>query len=1052
MAKKSKKNNENKSNLRCPIVCVLGHVDHGKCLMPNEKVLTPLGEIKIEDLFKQGKKIIKKDNNKMIKKLDIDVYTLDENGKIMIIKAPYVWRLKHNGKMIKVKLKNWHSITTTPEHPFLTNNGWIKAENIKKGDYIAIPKKLYNNISFKKFVEFCKDKFDNENISLPKSLDEWKTIFYFAGKIFGGYKEFKNNKLNDLEKLIKILFDLNILKNIVSFPKILYIAPKELVSEFIKGYFEMAGKINVKQNRVEIFSISEEFIRGFSIILLRFGVISKIYIRNSNGTKYYQLNIVGKRNLINFKNIGFEIDILDKIIEKSRKSEKYPINKDMRRLRILFGLTKNEVNIPYYAKYENGEEIPSYEIVEKFLNSLKPKNLDKKIKVLEGIEKDFNYLKSFESDGLIKDNNLTELGKEALNIWKNHEFGEDDIKYMKNLIENIAFVEVEDVEVIDYEGYVYDLTTETHNFIANGIVVHNTTLLDKIRKTRVAQREAGGITQHIGASEIPIDVIKRVCGDLLKMLKADLKIPGLLVIDTPGHEAFTSLRKRGGALADIAILVVDINEGFKPQTIEAVNILRQCKTPFVVAANKIDLIPGWNSKEVPFILNFNEKAQHPNALTEFEIRLYENVIKPLNELGFDADLYSRVQDVTKTVCIIPVSAVTGEGIPDLLMMVAGLAQRFLEDRLKLNVEGYAKGTILEVKEEKGLGTTIDAIIYDGIANRGDYLVVGLPDGVLVTRVKALLKPKPLDEMRDPRDKFKPVNEVTAAAGVKIAAPDLDKVIAGCPIRIVPKDMIEVAKEEVMREVEEAKIEVDNEGILIKADTLGSLEALANELRKAGVKIKKAEVGDITKKDVIEVASYKQSNPLHGAIVGFNVKILPEAQKEIEKYDIKVFLDNIIYKLVEDFTEWVKKEEERIKYGEFEKLIKPAIVRILPDCIFRQKDPAICGVEVISGTLKVGYPLMREDGMQLGYVREIKDRGENVKEAKAGKAVSIAIEGRITLKRHVDEGDYMYVAVPESHVRELYHKYMDRLRNDEKEALFKYMELMQKLTNNIFWGR
>jgi len=773
--------------LRCPIVCVLGHVDHGKCLLPDERVFTENGIIEIKELFETARETVEKDSKKEIKKLDIKVFGIDDDG-ISLIKASHVWRLRHKGKMIKVKLKNSLCITTTPEHPFLTNIGWLPAEELRKNLKIAVPKK-------------------GKNISIESK---------------------------DIVELGKTLLGIN-------------------------------------------------------------------------------------------------------------------------------------------------------------------------------VEEDFN-------------------------------------------LKDIDFVEIEDIELVEYDGYVYDLTTETHNFVANGIIVHNTTLLDKIRKTRVAKREAGGITQHIGASEIPIDVIKRLCGDLLKMLKAELKIPGLLVIDTPGHEAFTSLRKRGGALADIAILVVDINEGFKPQTIEAVNILRQCKTPFVVAANKIDLIPGWNSKEGPFILNFNEKNQHPNALTEFEIRLYENIIKPLNELGFEADLYSRVTDVTRTVCIIPVSAVTGEGIPDLLMMVAGLAQKFLEERLKLNVEGYAKGTILEVKEERGLGTTIDAIIYDGIAKRGDYLVVGLPDGVLVTRVKALLKPKPLDEMRDPRDKFKPVNEVTAAAGVKIAAPDLDKVIAGCPIRIVPKDKIEEAKEEVMREVEEAKIEVDDEGILIKADTLGSLEALANELRKAGVKIKKAEVGDITKKDIVEVATYKQSNPLHGAIVAFNVKILPEAQKELEKYDIKIFLDNIIYKLVEDFTEWVKKEEERIKYGEFEKLIKPAIVRILPDCIFRQKNPAICGVEVLYGTLKVGYPLMREDGMQLGHVREIKDRGENVKEAKAGKAVSIAIEGRITLKRHVDEGDYMYVAVPESHVRELYHKYMDRLRNDEKEALLRYMELMQKLTNNIFWGR
>ncbi len=579
-----------------------------------------------------------------------------------------------------------------------------------------------------------------------------------------------------------------------------------------------------------------------------------------------------------------------------------------------------------------------------------------------------------------------------------------------------------------------------------------TSLLDKIRKTRVTKREAGGITQHIGASEIPIDVIKKISGNLLNMLNAKITIPGLLVIDTPGHEAFTSLRKRGGALADIAILVVDINEGFKPQTIEAINILKQCKTPFVVAANKIDLIPGWSSVEGPFVLNFNEKNQHPNALTEFEIRLYENVIKPLNEMGFEADLFMRVKDIAKTVNIIPVSAITGEGIPDLLVMIAGLAQKFLEQNLSLNVEGYAKGTVLEVKEEKGLGKTIDAIIYDGIAKRGDYIVVGNPDGVLVSKIKALLKPKPLDEMRDPRDKFKPVKEVVASAGVKISAPELENVIAGSPLRIVPKNKVDEAKEEILKEIEEVAIETDEEGIIIKADTMGSLEALANELRKNNVKIKKAEVGDVSKKDVIEASSYAQSNPLNGAIISFNTKILPDAKTEIEKTDVKVFEGNIIYKLVEDYDEWLKEMNEKMKSDELSKLTKPAIIKILPNCIFRQKNPAICGVEVIYGTLKVGSPLMTEDGKKLGYVKEIKNqKQENIKEAKVGMQVPISIEGNIVLGRNAKENDILYVEVPEHEVRKLYHEYKGELRGDEREALSKYMELKQKLEGNLFWG-
>jgi translation initiation factor 5B len=580
-----------------------------------------------------------------------------------------------------------------------------------------------------------------------------------------------------------------------------------------------------------------------------------------------------------------------------------------------------------------------------------------------------------------------------------------------------------------------------------------TSLLDKIRKTRITKREAGGITQHIGASEIPTESIKRISKDLLGMLNAELTIPGLLVIDTPGHEAFTSLRKRGGALADIAILVVDINEGFLPQTIEAVNILKQNRTPFIVAANKIDQIPGWNSAENgAFVLNFNEKKQHPNALTEFEIRLYEKIIQPLNELGFEADLFTRVKDVAKTVNIIPVSAMTGEGIPDLLVMLAGLAQRFLEQNLRLNVEGYAKGTVLEVKEERGLGKTIDAIIYDGVAKQGYYLVAGNPEGVSVSRIKALLKPKPLDEMRDPKDKFKPVKEVVAASGVKISAPDLNNVIAGSPLRIVPKEEIDIAKKEVLAEMEETAIQTDEEGIIIKADTMGSLEALANELRKKDVKIKKAEVGDVSKKDIIEASSYAQSNPLYGAILSFNTKILPDAKIEMDKQNIKVFEGNVIYKIVEDYEEWLKEMKEMMKSDEFNKLIKPAILKILPNCIFRKSKPAICGVEVVYGTLKVGYPLISENGTKLGIVKEIKNsKQENIKEAKVGMQVPISIDGNLVLGKHVGENDILYVNVPENDIRILYHKYLNELRGDEKEALERYVELKRKLENNMFWG-
>ncbi|RLF36234.1 MAG: translation initiation factor IF-2, partial [Thermoplasmata archaeon] len=293
-----------------------------------------------------------------------------------------------------------------------------------------------------------------------------------------------------------------------------------------------------------------------------------------------------------------------------------------------------------------------------------------------------------------------------------------------------------------------------------------TTFLDYIRGTTVAAREAGAITQHIGATEVPIDVIYKLCGKLLGRRKFTL--PGLLFIDTPGHQAFTTLRKRGGSVADLAVLIVDINEGFKTQTYESLNILKQYKTPFVLALNKIDTITGWRRFEGA--INERLEKQSELARSIFEEKLYD-IIGTLYENKFNADLYVNIKDFRRTVAIIPISAKTGEGIDELLMVLVGLAQKFLEENLSVE-KGPGKGTVLEVKEEVGLGTTIDSIIYSGVVRKNDTIAVGAKDRPVITKIKALLKPKPLDEIRDPRERFDMVDEVHAACGVKIAAPNL----------------------------------------------------------------------------------------------------------------------------------------------------------------------------------------------------------------------------------------------------------------------------------------
>src|SRR3989338_5349722 len=273
-----------------------------------------------------------------------------------------------------------------------------------------------------------------------------------------------------------------------------------------------------------------------------------------------------------------------------------------------------------------------------------------------------------------------------------------------------------------------------------------TQLLDTIRNTAIIETEPGKITQSIGCSIIPMETIKRICGKLLEQLKLQIEIPGFVIIDTPGHAAFTNLRKRGGNLADVAILVIDINEGVKPQTAECIGILKQYKTPFVVALNKIDLLPGWKPNSKTGLLE-NINKQNENAMLLLEKKLYD-VVGRISEFGFNAERFDRVEDYTKQIAIIPISAKAGEGLAELLMVITGLSQRFLEQSLKVDVKGNAKGTILEVKEEKGLGTTADVILYDGSLKQNDIVVIGSLDEPVSTKIKALFEPLPLAEMRD----------------------------------------------------------------------------------------------------------------------------------------------------------------------------------------------------------------------------------------------------------------------------------------------------------------
>jgi len=567
-----------------------------------------------------------------------------------------------------------------------------------------------------------------------------------------------------------------------------------------------------------------------------------------------------------------------------------------------------------------------------------------------------------------------------------------------------------------------------------------TSLLDKIRKSSVQAREVGGMTQHIGASFFPVATLKELTGPLLKQLKARINIRGLLVIDTPGHEAFVNLRKRGGAAADIAILVIDALRGFEAQTYECVEILKSRKTPFLVAANKVDRLPGWVSKPAePFIKSY--QSQDTYVRQDFDEHLY-GMMGTFSQQGFRADRFDKIVDFTKTIAIVPVSAKTGEGIPELLAILVGLTQQFLRKQLRTS-KGAARGTILEVKEEPGLGVTVNAIIYDGVLKRGDTIVIGGRDKPIATKVRAVLLPKPLDEIRDPRDKFSSVDEVAAASGVKIAAPDLEGAIAGAPLYAVPsEDRVDEFVQMVSEEVERLRIATDIEGVVLKTDTLGSLEAIAEILRRNGVPIRLADVGDVSKRDVTEAGVVREHEPLYGVVLAFDSKILSDALEEAKSKGVSIFENNVIYHLVDNYLDWMRKEQEARLAKEFERFITPAKLKVLPGFVFRRAKPAIFGVEVVAGTIKPKASLMGANGEDLGEILQVQDKGEAVSEARKAMQVAVSLEKPV-FGRHINEGDTLYVKVPESHARIMLTKFQTRLAPEELEVLNEYVELMRK---------
>ncbi|KAI8981078.1 hypothetical protein BDB01DRAFT_724490 [Pilobolus umbonatus] len=583
-----------------------------------------------------------------------------------------------------------------------------------------------------------------------------------------------------------------------------------------------------------------------------------------------------------------------------------------------------------------------------------------------------------------------------------------------------------------------------------------TKLLDKIRQTNVQEGEAGGITQQIGATYFPADAISKKTAVLGPDRAVSLKVPGLLVIDTPGHESFTNLRTRGSSLCNIAILVVDIMHGIEPQTLESIRLLRDRKTPFIVALNKIDRLFEWKAIPDNSFLDSLAK-QKPSVQAEFQSRV-EKTIVAFAEQGLNAQLYYKNKNFAKYVSLVPTSAHTGEGIPDMLNLLIDLTQSRMSDKLMYITE--LECTVLEVKVIEGLGTTIDVVLVNGWLHEGDRIVVCGLNGPIVTTVRALLTPQPMRELRI-KSQYVHHKSVKAALGIKISAPDLEKAIAGSRLLVVgPDDDVEDLKEEVMSDLTNLMTSIDRtgHGVWVQASTLGALEALLEFLRTSKIPVSGINIGPVHRKDVVKASVMLDKAREFAVMLCFDVKIDKDAEELAEELGIRVFTADIIYHLFDRFQEYHAAITEQKRKDQAPSAVFPCVLKMVPRAIFNKKDPIIIGVDVIEGTLRLGTPLCvvksnPETGareiVSLGKVTSIEQNHktlELVKKGGAGGGVAIKIECAVyetpkTYGRHFEETDEIYPKITRQSIDVMKESFRNDLSKEEWALIVKLKKIL-----------
>lgn len=516
-----------------------------------------------------------------------------------------------------------------------------------------------------------------------------------------------------------------------------------------------------------------------------------------------------------------------------------------------------------------------------------------------------------------------------------------------------------------------------------------TSILDALRGTKVVETEAGRITQKISFTTITKKTIEERAEIVLEKFKIPLEIPGFLFIDTPGHAAFTNLRKRGGSLADIAILVIDINEGIKPQTSEVLQILKANKTPFIIALNKIDNISGWKTSENGlFFENLNRQSMI--AGQEFEEKLL-TLIGALNNYKIEPELYTKISDFTKNIAIVPCSAKTKEGISEILAVLCALSQKFLKEKISVSEEG--KGVVLEVKKDKGTNF-IEAILYDGNLKASDEIMVASIQEPIKIKIRSIQEAMPLNKG------FETKEEVRAAAGIRIQTAGKEEIYPGMPFQVL-KNNEDIIRKELEKEIGK-EIETDKEGIVIKAESLGSLEALIFLLKQKQILISRALIGSISKKDVMQANANTEEDRV---ILGFNVELDEEAKNMKELSQIKVITSEVVYKIIEDYEKWKGEKLKEIERKKLEGLPAICKLKILP-YVFRNSNPAVFGVRVEAGMARPEIELINRQGEKIGRIKQIQSEKATLQEAGKGTEVAVSVPG-VNFERQLQKDEILY---------------------------------------------